>query len=417
MKKSFQQLTSVFLSVFILQGCVKDKLQTTYTYYVPVYKAKTEVLNSVKGDAPRPLKNTGKLFLLGNYIFVNELHKGVHVIDNSNPAAPKNISFIHIPGNVDIAVKNNTLFADIYTDVLAIDISAPQNIRLKKVVPDVFPEKSYNGFAYDSSKYIIDWTKKQTTNMEELERVKSMDGAQLQYASAANSSSGAVVGVSGSMARFTIVNNYLYTVGRSFLTAFNISYADNPIKENVKTLGWNIETIYPLKDKLFIGSQTGMFIFSIANPSDPLMLGSFSHACFNDPVIADDQFAYVTLRATTNPSPCWGAPVAQTNELDIVDISNLSQPSLVKVYDMAGPQGLSKDGHHLFICDGKAGLKVYDASDVQNLRLIKTISDINPFDIICQSGNAIVVAKEGIYQYNYTDINNIRQVSKITVDQ
>ena len=219
------------------------------------------------------------------------------------------------------------------------------------------------------------------------------------------------------MARFTIVNNYLYTVGRSYLTAFNITSSNNPVKENVNSLGWNIETIYPFKDKLFIGSQTGMFVYSITDPAKPSFLGSFSHACFNDPVIADDLYAYVTLRATTNTNPCRGAIAAQRNELDIVNISNVLQPSLVKIYDMTEPKGLSKDGDHLFICDGKAGLKIFNTANVMDIKLLKVINNINPFDVICLGGIAIVVADEGIFQYDYTNINDVKLISKIAIEK
>ncbi|MEO7767718.1 MAG: hypothetical protein ABIS01_09840, partial [Ferruginibacter sp.] len=134
-----------------------------------------------------------------------------------------------------------------------------------------------------------------------------------------------------------------------------------------------------------------------------------------DPVIADDQYAYVTLRATNETSPCWGVPAAQRNELDVVNIANILQPSLLKVYDMSEPKGLSKDGDLLFICDGKAGLKIYNAANVLDIKQLKVIANINPFDVICQSGIAIVVADEGIYQYDYTNPGDIKLISKIAV--
>ena len=422
MKKYFLQLLTIVITASILQGCVKDSLKTTYTYYMPVYESKAQVLQNIKSAAPQPLQNTGKLFLLGNYIFVNEINKGVHIIDNSNPASPKNVSFISIPGNIDIAVKNNTLYADLYTDMVTLDISNTANVSLKKITPAVFPERDYaNGFTSDSTKYIVDWKKGETTDKRDLQQNEFMSSSVLWTSSSqpqinASMSSGKI-GVGGSMARFTIVNNYLYTVGRSDLTAYNISTSINPVRENVKSLGWNIETIYPFKDKLFIGSQTGMSVYSIADPANPSFLSNFSHACFNDPVIADEQYAYVTLRAVANATPCRGIIAAQTNELDIVNVSNIMQPSLVKIYNMVEPKGLSKDGDYLFICDGKAGLKVYNAADVQNLKLIKTIDNINPFDIICQSGNAIVVADEGIYQFDYSNIQNIEMISKISINK
>jgi hypothetical protein len=243
---------------------------------------------------------------------------------------------------------------------------------------------------------------------------------------AQNDFSGAkvLVGVTGSMARFTIVNNYLYTVGRSNLTAFDISNSFVPVKEQVTTVGWNIETIYPFNGKLFIGGQNGMFIYDIANPSAPERLGTFAHACFNDPVVANHTHAFVTLRAmtprvdqdgvSTLPFTCRGA-APQQNQLDIVDINNLMAPTLVKTYEMTEPMGISLDGNYLFLCDGKGGLKLFDVSNVNQIKLHKAFTNINPFEVITYNKNAIVVARGGLFQFDYSDINNIRQISQIVV--
>ncbi|MEJ7679188.1 MAG: hypothetical protein WKG06_15305 [Segetibacter sp.] len=215
-------------------------------------------------------------------------------------------------------------------------------------------------------------------------------------------------GVSGSMARFTLLNNYLYTVTDNNLNVFNISQSENPVFANTVNIGWGIETIYPFKNNLFIGSQSGMFIFNTANPAQPEMLSQFTHITKCDPVIADDNFAYVTLRTGTN---CSGDNI---NVLDILNIQNLQTPWLVKSYPLTNPHGLSKSGKTLFICDGAAGLKVYDAADVNNLRLLQTVDGIDAYDVIAQNDNAIVVAKDGLYQYDYTNRSNVTLQSKIS---
>ena len=154
----------------------------------------------------------------------------------------------------------------------------------------------------------------------------------------------------------------------------------------------------------------GMFIFDITNPSTPVSQGSFNHARACDPVVADDNYAYVTLRSGTNCGPT-------SNELDVVNIQNLQSPVLAKTYPMNSPQGLSKDNNTLFICDGSAGVKVYNTSDVLSLQLLKTITGLEPVDVIAWNRIAIVVAKDGLYQYDYSDINNIRLLSKIIVNK
>jgi hypothetical protein len=74
---------------------------------------------------------------------------------------------------------------------------------------------------------------------------------------------------------------------------------------------------------------------------------------------------------------------------------------------------LSKDNTTLFICDGKDGLKVYDAADVNNLKLIKKLDDGEPSDVIAINGLAVVIAKNGLYEYDYSDLNNIHLISKL----
>ena len=159
---------------------------------------------------------------------------------------------------------------------------------------------------------------------------------------------------------------------------------------------------------MFIGSTNGMFIYDISNASNPTLQGQFSHVRSCDPVIADDQYAYVTLRSGTQ---CQGF----TNQLEVLNITNLSSPQLVKTYPMTNPHGLSKDGTTLFICDGKDGVKVYNASDVKNLKLIKKIGDMESYDVIAYNNIAIIVAKDGLYQYNYSNVNAIQLLSKITL--
>jgi hypothetical protein len=418
MKKLSSILPFMFLAIalFFVAGCIKDSYTRTYTYtlYEPVYKTTAEVRANIKSNNPTPLQNPGKIYIRGSYIFLNEVDKGIHIIDNSNPVQPINVAFINIPGNLDLAVKENTLYADLYTDLVAIDISNPSSIRLIKIIENVFPDRYYgSGFIPDSTKIIAEWIKKDTTVTEKGRLGSWMEkssGVLISFADANSSrasASASPIGIGGSMARFTIVNERLYTVGKSDLNVFNIS-ATIPAFVVKKNIGWNIETIYPFKNKLFIGSSNGMFIYDISNASNPLLQGQFSHVRSCDPVIADDDYAYVTLRSGTR---CEGF----TNQLEVINIDNLSNPLLVKTYPMTNPFGLSKDGAILFICDGKDGVKIYNASDVKNLKLIKTIGGMETYDVIAYNNIAIIVAKDGLYQYNYSNLNSLQLLSKINL--
>jgi hypothetical protein len=405
-------LMAIVLLAGLLQGCLKDKLTKTYQVMYPVYEEKATVLANIKSATPATLGEPGKIYLYGKYIFLNEVNKGVHVIDNENPSNPKNVAFIRIPGNLDIAVKGNTLYADLYTDLLAIDITDPLQAKLGKLVPKVFPERTWtNGFNPDTTKIIVDWIVKDTTvDVDEEQNFwtcRNCMFASMDSRQNAGPAKAAAPGIAGSMSRFAIVNDYMYAVNRSSLITISVANAADPVYQHATPLGWNIETIYPFKDKLFIGSSSGMFIFNLTNPAVPERNGTFSHARACDPVVADDNFAFVTLRTGTF---CEGT----SNQLDVINVSNVNSPSLVKTYPMSNPFGLAKDGKHLFVCDGSDGLKIYDVSQPNNLAMIKHMKGMETFDVIAWDKRLIVVTSTGLKQYDYSNINNIKLLSSIT---
>jgi hypothetical protein len=375
----------------------------------PVYASKATVLSNIRSNNPRPLEAPGKIYILGRYLFVNEIDKGVHIIDNSNPSNPRAVAFVDIPGNIDIAVRGSYLYADMYKELVVVDISDPLNAKLVKEVPNVFSDRYYGTVVNDSAYIIVDWEIKDTMVDVEDAAPQSFVGY-LAYASdgASQSKASYVPGIAGSLARFSIVNEYLYAINTSSLHSFNVSQPDEPVRTDSIYVGWNIETLYPFKNKLLIGSTTGMFIYDIQDPAKPQPVSTFDHARACDPVVTDGDYAFITLRTGNT---CNGI----SNQLDIVDIKNVESPTLARTYPLTNPAGLAKDGNTLFICDGSDGLKIFDAENVHNLRLIRTLPDVEPQDVIAWAGNLVMVAKEGIYQYDYSSLPDLVQRSIIPV--
>jgi hypothetical protein len=403
---------SGLLSLLLLfSSCLKDDCRHTYKITVPVY-AKLSVLRaSVQSTAPQPINNTGKLYVNGDRIYLNEPGKGIHVIDNSRPDHPVQTAFLKIPGNVDMYIKDNILYADMYCDLAAIDISNPANIAVKKFLTKTFPDKAINSISTnpDSIDVITGWTTRDTTVSCAANGSVIYPGGIAFYSQSAASSSGPkqASGAAGSMARFAAVNDYLYTVSTSSLSVINISEASNPVFIQAKNIGWNIETIFPYNNKLYLGARSSMSVYDLQSPANPQLSASASHWCSGDPVVADDHYAYVTLHAA---NICDNT----VNQLEIYSFSSLQSAALVKTYPLSNPQGLSKEGNLLFICDGKDGLKIFDASNVTALKMIKQLSGMETYDVIAANGIAYLVAKDGLYQYDYSDTANIQLLSKLT---
>jgi len=133
--KNLAPVTILLICVVFFSGCFKDEVTKTYSISRPVLKEKSEVLANIKSGPTHTLSSPGKIYLYGKYIFLNEMNKGVHVLDNSNPSNLTEVCFIDIPGNIDIAVKGSTLYADMFTDLLTIDITNPLQVKLSKVTP------------------------------------------------------------------------------------------------------------------------------------------------------------------------------------------------------------------------------------------------------------------------------------------
>ncbi len=298
MKKKIWLLKNIcFLALlaFFSSGCMKSKVtRTPYTISTPIYEVLTRFRETIKSQPSVEISNSGKITVYGKYIFLSETNIGIHVIDNSNPASPKNVSFINIPGNEDMAIKGNTLYADAYGDLVSFDITDPLNVVAKNFATNVFPDHSiyYLGAAYttgavfnpDSINVIVGWSTHDTTvdydpnNNYNIYPVYFTNCANCSMfaASVPSNQSSTVVATNGSLARFSIVNNFLYTVGNNNLITFDISQPFAPEYTSSILVDWHVETIYPLKDKLFVGTNNGMYMYDIlSSPSNPSLIGQF----------------------------------------------------------------------------------------------------------------------------------------------
>jgi hypothetical protein len=227
---------------------------------------------------------------------------------------------------------------------------------------------------------------------------------------------GGTLGQGGSMARFTICGDYMYTVDDRTLKLFDLSEPAQPeyLERKDQSLGTGgIETIFSMDTLLFIGSQDGMYIYDVTRPEFPQRLSHVSHIHSCDPVVALGRYAYVTL----NSENIRCGSIA--NELHIYDISDLHNPELKVSETLNYPKGLGIDGHKLFVCDAKLGIKVYDVSNpltplwIDDLSYVPETGNIVPYDVIPMDGILLASTDQGLYQFDYTG-EKLQFVSKIT---
>ncbi|HKK79581.1 MAG TPA: hypothetical protein VJ933_08125 [Phaeodactylibacter sp.] len=222
---------------------------------------------------------------------------------------------------------------------------------------------------------------------------------------------GSSTGVGGSLARFTILGDFLYTVDNTRLVTFDISDPLAPEQVSAINVTLGVETIFPLKDHLLLGTQRGMFIYRVGPDGQPLYVSNYQHVVSCDPVVANDTFAYVTLRV----SECRDAGVGAANTLDVIDIRNIESPQLVNQLPMDGPYGLGLDGELLFVCLGVNGLQVFTLEDPSTPVELKRFEGINAVDVIPLEGTLLVVGPEALLQLDYSDMDDIKVISEMSI--
>ena len=405
-----------------LTSCEDQHLQT-YLANVPVYLSWDELRSSFEVDAPASMEKPGKILFYGSHMFINEYQKGVHVADLSDPSNPRLVAFIEIPGNVDMAIRNDLLYAESYTDLLVIDISDPEQPELSTRIEDLFeyilPSYDYN-YPVDE----IDQDKGVVTSFE-LKKVTheiynnpypwpifydyALESSFADKGSAGGN--GNTYGVGGSMARFIAYDDYLYALESTWkLKSISLADPANPVVEKEVYLGGSVETVFIADGYLYVGTTGGMHILSLANPASPSQIAFYQHITACDPVVVEGNRAYVTLRAG---NICGGT----RDLLEVIDLSDKYNPGLLYSFSMTEPYGLGMDQGTLFVCEGDHGLKVYDASYEGSItsHLLAAFPGIHAYDVIPLEDFLFMIGDDGFYIYDYSDLNNIHILGSLSI--
>lgn len=92
----------------------------------------------------QPLHTAGNIYAFGSYIFQVDVGRGIHVIDNTEPAKADRIGFITVNGCAQLSIRGTYLYTNSLTDLVTIDIADPVHLREVSRVPNAFPEFAYS---------------------------------------------------------------------------------------------------------------------------------------------------------------------------------------------------------------------------------------------------------------------------------
>jgi len=149
----------LFTSCWLTTGGEVDR---NWQQYKPVIVDRSQLENSISFQNAQPVFKSGKIYIKDNLMFVNDVNKGFHVYDYSNPKSPVRTNFINVPGATDLAIRDNTIYINQAVDL----VTATYNITTKKFTvtnrnKNVFPQKQAPNGQSEYTKdnqVIIDWT-------------------------------------------------------------------------------------------------------------------------------------------------------------------------------------------------------------------------------------------------------------------
>lgn len=215
-------------------------------------------------------------------------------------------------------------------------------------------------------------------------------------------------GISGSLSRFTISGNRLFCLDGNTLKTFDITNGGHPVYLSTVELSTDPETIFTYQNYLLLGTSTGMLIYSIAD--NPALVSTYEHIVSCDPVVAENGYAYVTLRNTSNCNNVNGA-----SRMEIISLADMTQPTQVGLINFNAPYGLAVYNNLVFIADEGVYVRVVDVTDKTQPVLLNTLSVNGARDVIALPNRLLVMAEKKLAQYDYSNPQQIQLISQINL--
>ncbi|MBD3584083.1 hypothetical protein [Flavobacterium selenitireducens] len=118
--------------------------------------------SSVQLMPAQNVQKSGKIYIQGNLLVVNDVNRGFHIYNYANPSQPQPLAFLNIPGATDVAIRESTIYINQAVDLVTVQYDADNNtLSLKDRNRNVFPQKMAPDASYaalEENEIIINWT-------------------------------------------------------------------------------------------------------------------------------------------------------------------------------------------------------------------------------------------------------------------
>ncbi len=120
---AIRKLSAILLSSSVLISCIGEPPRSSGLWCINSVEANTVDLDQarkgVRFESPRDIEDNGRIILYKHLLMINDPGIGFHVFDNRDPSDPKALGFMRVPGNYDLTIKDDVLYADSYIDLIA----------------------------------------------------------------------------------------------------------------------------------------------------------------------------------------------------------------------------------------------------------------------------------------------------------
>ncbi|MGL1933842.1 MAG: hypothetical protein OCD01_02420 [Fibrobacterales bacterium] len=403
--------------------CNTDDLGSyDYVRSLPLYTPYAEYLALIKNMPAVTPKNEGVTLLSGHWKLVNEANEGIHVYDNSDPVNPVYVTFIAIPGNRDFVIKNNTLLANSYETLLALDFTTPTAVTLLKDIPEILINDKYRRMPIVSqdSGFVSGVNEVRTTEVycrnelyptvynessnefyfEEMYSLDYYEGNDYDMIEPMmpyfeEESNGAM---------FALGEEYLYAVSQEVMVTINVQDETSPkYLSKSEVFGWNVMSVTISHDLLFVSGYDMVSVIDVSRPGNPGVSTALPGVTYCDELLFVGEYLYA---ASGGNERCY----SRNDGITVVNISDKSEPLIEETYSMDGPTDIEIVNGYLYACDGRAGFKIFTVEGSE-LNLITQLDTIIVETVSVVEGIATLTSEDGVYTYDVTDPENPVELS------
>lgn len=151
----------------LLTGCISFNFtddDITASNYEAQIMQRDVFENAVQLMPAQDVEKSGKIYISGQLMIVNDVNRGFHIYNYSNPQLPIPVAFLQIPGATDVAMRGATMYINQAVDLVTIQYNTAANtISITDRSENVFPQKIAPDNSYANvgeNEIIVNWVPK-----------------------------------------------------------------------------------------------------------------------------------------------------------------------------------------------------------------------------------------------------------------